>query len=162
MPHIHLQRELPYPLSFVFDLVAQVENYPEFLPFCEKLTILDRRFEDGKEILRAEMVVGYGWVSERTETLVILDREACEIRITKAPEERTLLTMEALWKFRVIPHEPPEEDSDKSSRCSTEFYMQCTMQNFYLNAILENVFGSLGSVFMATFEKRAETLYAQK
>jgi len=154
MPHIHLHRELPYPVSFIFDLVAQVEDYPKFLPFCEKLTVLDRHSENGKEIIRAEMVVGYGWVSERAQTVVTLDRDACEIRIDKAPEERNFVAMEALWIFRPTSPQDSHEDG-----CHTEFRMQCAMQNFYLNAILENVFASLGSIFMATFEKRAATLY---
>jgi coenzyme Q-binding protein COQ10 len=159
MPHIHLHRELPYPVPFIFELVAQVEHYPEFLPFCEKLTVLDRRSEGGKEVLHAEMVVGYGWVSERMETVITLDQEAGEILITKAPEERTFVTMEAVWTFRSSPHASHEGVPHDGLGCHTEFRMHCAMQNFYLNAILENVFASLGSVFMATFEKRAATLY---
>jgi coenzyme Q-binding protein COQ10 len=155
MPHIHLERDLPYPVSFIFDLVSQVEDYPEFLPFCEKLQVLDHRFEDGKEILRAEMVVGYGWISERAQTIVTLDRDAGEIRIEKAPEEQSFVAMEALWTFR------PIEGHSEKHECHITFHMHCAMQNFYLNAILENVFSSLGSIFIATFEKRAAALYEE-
>ena len=59
----------------MFALVAQVDDYPKFLPLCEALDVKRREVElDGKEVLIATMAVGYGMIHESFTTKVISTR----------------------------------------------------------------------------------------
>jgi hypothetical protein len=56
----------------MFDLVADVERYPEFLPLCEALTVRSRKERDGKTLLIADMTVGYKAIRETFTSQVLL------------------------------------------------------------------------------------------
>ena len=60
----------------MYGVVADVERYPEFLPWCTALRVLSREKDGAREILLAEMVVGYRAIRERYTSRVVLDPEA--------------------------------------------------------------------------------------
>ena len=60
MPSFSITRRVPFTPRQMFDLVADVEKYPQFLPLCEALTVKQReRGEGGTEIRVSQMTVGY-------------------------------------------------------------------------------------------------------
>ena len=64
------RRCLPYTREQLFDLVADIERYPEFLPWCVGARIRERR---GNEIV-ADLLIGYKMVRERFTSRVVLSR----------------------------------------------------------------------------------------
>ena len=60
MPTFRTKRQVPFTPRQMFDLVADVERYPEFVPLCEGLRVKERSRVSGHEVLLAEMDVGYG------------------------------------------------------------------------------------------------------
>ena len=59
----------------MFDLVADVERYPEFVPLCESLSVRKRTADDGgREIIIADMTVAYKFIRESFTSRVTLDR----------------------------------------------------------------------------------------
>lgn len=80
-------RILPYPAELMFEVVADVERYPEFLPWCTGLRVLSRAKEGENDILIAEMLVGYRALRERYTSRVVLDRKNLSIDVaqTKGP-----------------------------------------------------------------------------
>ena len=59
MPSFTTKRRVPYSPRQMYDLVADIERYPEFLPLCEGLTLRSREEKPDRTILVATMVAGY-------------------------------------------------------------------------------------------------------
>ena len=60
MPSFRVTKRVPHSAQQMYDLVADVERYPEFLPLCESLRVIRRQdMPDGGQVLIAEMGVGY-------------------------------------------------------------------------------------------------------
>ena len=59
MPKFESTRIVTFTPRQMFDLVADVERYPEFVPLCERLTIRTRREREGTTLLVADMTVAY-------------------------------------------------------------------------------------------------------
>ncbi len=74
MPQFETHRPVPHSADQMFDLVADVEHYPQFLPLCEALSIRSRKERDGKVLLIADMTVGYKAIRETFTTQVLLNR----------------------------------------------------------------------------------------
>jgi len=69
-------RIVPYAADVMYAVVADVERYPEFLPWVVALRVKSRTKEDAREILLAEMAVGYRALRERYTSRVSLDPAA--------------------------------------------------------------------------------------
>ena len=59
MPQFSTKRLVQHSASEMFDLVANVERYPQFVPLCRSLRVRKRSTERGKEIVIADMTVAY-------------------------------------------------------------------------------------------------------
>ena len=74
MPVFNSSRSVGYAPQDVFALVADVEHYPEFLPLCEALKVRRRSsLEDGREMLIADMTIGYKAIRETFTSRVTFD-----------------------------------------------------------------------------------------
>lgn len=97
MPHFQYQRQVPFPAGPVFDLVADVERYPRFLPGWREARIVER----GDNSLTVEQTLG-GWGFRwRFRSRAALDRprQIC-IQTTEYPFEHLL----EIWRFRPMDH----------------------------------------------------------
>ena len=90
-------RHLPYDADLMFQVVSDVERYPEFLPWVLALRIKSRTQEGGREILIAEMAVGYGALRERYTSRVTIDPEAMSIDVVEIAGPFKCL--ENHWRF---------------------------------------------------------------
>ena len=82
MPSFHTVKRVPHSPAQMFDLVADVEKYPQFVPLCESLRVRRRsQSDDGIEILVADMSVGYKSIRETFTTRVTLDRARLRIDV---------------------------------------------------------------------------------
>ncbi len=80
MPRFETSRRVRHAAVDMFNLVADVEKYPQFLPLCEALTVRGRKDEaDGRTILVADMTVGYK-----------VFRETFTSRVTLLPDEKRI------------------------------------------------------------------------
>ncbi|HTT85710.1 MAG TPA: type II toxin-antitoxin system RatA family toxin [Rhizomicrobium sp.] len=66
-------RILPYAADFIYRIVADVERYPEFVPWCAGLRVLRREPAPFGEVIWAETLVGYRSLRERYTSRVELD-----------------------------------------------------------------------------------------
>ena len=90
-------RIVPYTADMMFSVVADVERYPEFLPWVVALRVKSRQAEGGCEILLAEMAVGYRALRERYTSRVSLDRDARRIDVVAI--EGPFHRLENHWHF---------------------------------------------------------------
>src|SRR5437868_14913609 len=82
MPEFSSTRRVRHSVSHMFDLVADVERYPEFVPLCRSLKVRKRIPEpEGVEILVADMTVAYRFIREAFTSRVTLDRPNLQILV---------------------------------------------------------------------------------
>lgn len=98
-------RIVPYTADLMYAVVADVERYPEFLPWVVALRIKSRAKEGACEIVTAEMVVGYRALRERYTSRVMLDASARAIDVVAI--EGPFHCLENHWRFT------PENDGAK-------------------------------------------------
>ena len=86
MPAFSTTHRVPFTARQMYDLVADVEQYPHFLPLCEGLRVEKRSREDGKAVLICAMTVGYHAIRESFTSRVTLDPATLQVHAGSAPE----------------------------------------------------------------------------
>ncbi len=98
MPSFRTVRRVPFTPQQMFAVVADVESYPKFLPLCEALTVVERKEKQGGGAeLTATMSVGYGSITEKFTTDVLLDPAAGLIRVRH--RDGPFAHLENEWRF---------------------------------------------------------------
>src|SRR5436190_778228 len=99
MPQFTTRRLIRHAAGKMFDLVADVERYPEFVPLCRALRVRQRISEpEGVDILVADMTVSYKLVREAFTSRVTLDRPNFQILVEYL--QGPFSHMENRWSFR--------------------------------------------------------------
>lgn len=132
----------------MFDLVADVEKYPEFLPLCEALTVRSRKERDGKVLLLADMTVGYKAIRETFTTQVLLNKaeRVIDVKYIDGPFKY----LDNLWRF---------EDTAVGG-CSVNFFIDYEFKSRILGALMGSMFERAFGMFSEAFEERADAIYA--
>src|SRR5450432_4701926 len=98
MPRISSKRRVLHSAPQMFDLVADVERYPEFVPLCKSLKIRQRTAKpDGTEIVVADMMVSFKLVREAFTSRVTLDRPNLKILVEYL--QGPFSNLENRWSF---------------------------------------------------------------
>ncbi len=149
MPSFRTTRRVKHTPEEMFDLVADVEKYPLFLPLCEGLKVRSRtKGEDGRETLIADMSVGYKAIHETFTSKVKLDRE--KLKIMVAYLDGPFRALENLWSFK---HD--------GEGCLVEFFISYEFKNRMLGMLMGAMFDRAFRKFASAFEKRAEVVYGR-
>ena len=146
--HRHAEtRVLPYTPEQMFDLVADIEKYCEFLPWVTGAQITERN----DDALVADLVIGYGPLHERFTSRVSLDRpHRIEVVGIKGPFKH----LENHWTF-----EPAKADGKRA--CSVTFSIDFAFKSFLLQAMMGGLFGRSVDHMVGSFEKRAAETYGK-
>lgn len=147
MPKHSEKRRLPYSPEQMFDLVSDIERYPDFLPWCEGLRI--RRKEDEGRVLVADMTIGFKLFRETFTSRVTLDRpDSILVKYERGPFK--YLTNR--WLFA-----PDPEDGEK--RCIVDFDVDFQFRSRMLELAIGPVFHEATHRMVRAFETRARRLY---
>lgn len=146
MPSFRTTREVRHSPDRMFDLVADVERYPEFLPLCESLRVLRREPGEGGETIVADMGVGYKAIREHFITRVGLDRPARKIQV--AYVEGPFRHLDNRWTFR-----------DGPKGCTVEFFITYEFKSRMLGLLMGSMFEKAFGRFAEAFERRADQVY---
>lgn len=147
MPSFQTTRATPYGPGEMLELVADVERYPEFVPLCEALRVLNRsRNPDGTETVTARMQVGYGPLHESFTSKVTVDRAKGQILVSYLDGPFRSLTNR--WQFRRTP-----------SGSVIDFYIAYEFRSLALQMLLGTMFDHAFRRFAAAFEERARRVY---
>ncbi len=148
MPSFRITRRVPHTPEQMYDLVADVERYPEFLPLCESLRILRQQDgSDGAPVLIAQMAVGYKAIHERFTTRVTLDRP--KLRITAEYIDGPFRHLENRWAFKEAP----------GGGCEIDFFITYEFKSFALGLLMGKMFDRAFRKFTDAFEARAKIVY---
>ena len=142
MPTHAEKKLLPYTREQLFDLVADIERYPEFLPWCVGARIRERK---DNEIV-GDLLIGYKMVRERFTSRVVLSRPD---RIDVSYSEGPFKYLNNHWLFL------PQNDG----RCLIDFYVDFEFRSKMLQKIMEMFFNEAVKRMVAAFEARAHALY---
>jgi len=138
-------RHVPYSADLMFAIVADVERYPEFLPWVTGLRVLSRTKDGVKEILMAEMLVGFRSFRERYTSRVVLDAAARTIDVTQT--EGPFRKLENHWRF-----------TPEGSGARVDFAIDFEFRNRLLNAVAGSAFALAQKRMTQAFEERAKIL----
>ncbi len=147
MPQFTTTHRVPHSATDMFDLVAKVEEYPQFLPLCESLVVHSRRKDGDREILVATMTVAYKFVRESFTTKVVLDRQALSIRAEYLDGPFSYLEND--WRFE------PHGRGD----CIVHFAIDYAFRSTTLRLVMGAVFDRAFRKFTEAFETRADAVY---
>ena len=147
MPQFETHRPVPHSADQMFDLVADVERYPQFLPLCEALSVRSRKERDGKVLLIADMTVGYKAIRETFATQVLLNQaeRVIEVKYIDGP----FRYLDNRWRF----------EKTGENACSVHFFIDYEFKSRILGALMGSMFDRAFRMFSEAFEKRADTIY---
>ncbi|QUS35245.1 type II toxin-antitoxin system RatA family toxin [Falsirhodobacter algicola] len=148
MPTHHETRRLPYTAQQMYDLVADVGSYPQFLPWNSAARIRSRTpVANGGELMEADLVISFKVFRERFGS-----------RVTLWPEDKKIDTeyldgpfkyLKSTWAFRDCPE----------GGCEVEFFVDFEFRNAILQGIIGMVFNEAMQRIVRAFEARAAELY---
>jgi coenzyme Q-binding protein COQ10 len=148
MPQHKEKRQLPFSPDQLFDLVADIERYPEFLPWCLGARIRERE----GDTVTADLVIGYKMFRETFTSVVTLDRpHAIAVSYRSGP----LAHLANNWQFA-----PGFKDGVRGG-CELSFHVAFDFHSRLLAAVMEPFFDKALSRMAEAFEKRAEALYGK-
>lgn len=142
------QTEVAHSAQEMFNLVADVERYPEFLPWCVALRVVERELHEGSGKLLADMVVAYRVFREQFRSEVLLDAAGKRIDVyyVDGPFER----LHNNWRF--------EDKADGSS--FVHFHIEFEFRNLILQTAARAVFERAFAKMSDAFIKRAGEIYS--
>ena len=133
---------VPYSAAQMFDLVAKVEDYPKFMPWCGG-TEVHERDENG---VRASVVIQFAGLRQRFTTR---NTHHYPDRIQLDLVDGPFSMLEGVWEFQPLAHDA----------CKVVFTMQYQFSSRALEALVGPVFNRIATSFIDAFTQRAEACY---
>ncbi len=150
MPQFSTTRRVQHSAADMFDLVADVERYPQFVPLCRSLSVRKRTTDgEGREVIVADMTVAYKLVRETFTSRVTLDRPKQQILVEylQGPFQK----MNNRWSFR-----PAGEHA-----CEVEFFISYEFRSRALGLLMGAMFDAAFRRFATAFERRADEIHGR-
>ncbi len=141
MPSHSERRHLPYTPAQLFDLVADIERYSEFLPWCVAARIKRR---DGN-VLFADLVIGFKMVRERFTSKVTLGNNRLDVVYTEGPFKY----LNNYWVF----------ESAADGGTNVDFFVDFEFRSKVLGTLIGALFNEAVRMMVASFARRAAQLY---
>ena len=151
MPQFTTRRSVRHSADDMFDLVADIEKYPQFVPLCQSLRVRRRTpAEVGIEIVVADMTIAYKLIRETFTSKVTLDRPRLQIFVQylDGPFRR----MENRWSFVAT----------GENKCDVEFAIDYEFKSRTLGMLMGAMFDAAFRRFASAFEQRADKVYGRK
>ncbi len=136
------QRIVPFSPEQLFELVADVERYPDFLPWCVGARIRSKH----NELVIADLMIGYKLIRERFTSRVCLNREIK--RINTEYTDGPFKFLKNHWVFR-----------NHSDGCLIDFYLEFEFRSLVFQKLVGVMFNEAVYRMVGAFEDRARVLH---
>ena len=150
MPSHSEQKYLPYTPRQVFDLVADVERYPQFLPWCRAARVIER----SRNEFLGELVISFNHMTESYVSRVTLtpppgEHESCriDVALVRGPFQHLVNR----WQFI------PEEQGTR-----VDFFLDFQFRSRMLEKLIGGMFARAAAKMVAAFSERADALYGKE
>jgi coenzyme Q-binding protein COQ10 len=149
MPTHSETRPLPYTAQQMYDLVADVGKYPQFLPWCAAARVRSVVPQGQSQVMAADLVISFKVFRERFGSRVVLwpERKRIETEYIDGPFKY----MKSSWDF-----------ADTPTGCDVSFHVDFEFKNAILQKIIGLVFNEAMQRIVRAFEQRAAELYSPK
>ena len=144
MPIKKVVKKFDFPKKELINLILDINNYKDFLPWCKNSIVTDDREENTKRIIFADLEIGYKQIADTYTSEVIFDRENSQIIVK--PVSGPIKKLTNIWKFKEI--------TEKS--CEVNFYIEIELNNFILNSVFEKFFDAGFEKILTSFENQAK------
>ena len=146
MPSLTQTKLLPYSAKQMYDLVMDIENYPEFLPWCKQAKIIE---VVSAENLRADLLINFKSFFEKYTSNVTHQKTSTGYEINVIAIRGPFKNLVNRWKFH---------DSE-NGKCQVEFFIDFEFNSFLLTKMIGPIFERAAEKMMNAFELRAQELY---
>ena len=146
MPAFTTRKVVPHAPRQMFDLVADVERYPEFVPLCERMRVMSRTTEGDATTVVATMTVGHRLIRESFTSRVVL--RPAESRIDVSYVDGPFRRMNNRWLFKPAP-----------GGAEVEFHIDYELRSAMLAMLVGALFDTAFRKFVTAFEARAARIY---
>jgi coenzyme Q-binding protein COQ10 len=151
MPRFSTKRRVRHSATDMFDLVADVEKYPEFVPLCAGMRVRSNTQKgEGITVMVAQMTVAYKLIRQTFTSRATLDRPKLSILVEYL--DGPFSHMQNRWSFR-----PAGEQT-----CDVEFFIDYQFKSRSLALLMGAMFDTAFQRFAAAFEKRADEVYGRE
>ena len=146
MPTHSETKHLPYTAQQMYDLVADVAEYPEFLPWCAAARIRQVTPKGDHSVMDADLVISFKVFRERFGSRVTLWPAAKKIDTEYI--DGPFKFMRSTWAFR-----------EAEGGCEVDFFVDFEFRNAILQSVIGLVFNDAMQRIVRAFERRAAELY---
>ncbi len=144
MPTHAEKRVVPHTQEQIFDLVADVESYPQFLPWCLACRI---RRRTGPDSFIADLMIGFKVFREQfTSKVTLMRSERIDVVYQRGPFRH----LNNHWKF----------STNQNGHCVIDFYIDFEFRSKTLQKLIGALFNEAVQRMVNAFEKRAAQMYA--
>lgn len=149
MPKAEKTHRVQHSAENMFDLVCDVEKYPQFVPLCQSLIVKSTKERDVKTLLIADMTMAYKMLSETFTTQVLMNKK--ELSIDVKYIDGPFRYLDNQWKFYNL------DDGSCDIFFAVDYELKSKMLQMAAGAIFDRAFAK----FTSAFEARADELYGQ-
>jgi coenzyme Q-binding protein COQ10 len=157
MPQFSTRRRVKHSAAKMFDLVADIERYPEFVPLCRTMRVIRRAQLADCAVIVAEMTVAYKLIRESFTSRVTLDRvqQTILVEYLDGPFSR----MENRWTFRPVQDGVGDDGAAAQAACDVGFFISYEFRSRTLGLLMGAVFDAAFRRFASAFERRADAVF---
>ena len=138
----------------IYQLVTDIERYPEFRPWCEPVEILGR----DEQVVTARLHLAYSGLRHAFTTKnVLVPEQSVDIGLIDGP----FSLLDGLWRFVPLGLASTQVGATESA-CKIEFEMRYAFSNAVLEAAISPVFGRIANTFVDSFVRRAEQVHGPR
>ncbi len=159
MKHVHKSVLLWYSPREMYGLVTAVQDYPQFLPWCDRAEVLQTH-DDG---VTARLHIAFAGIRQAFTTRnVQVDGQSVVMNLIDGPFSQ----LEGVWRFQPLnkPGEvvPEGRDPLDATACKVEFSLQYAFASRALSLVVSPVFDRIANTFIDAFVARAEQVYGPR
>ena len=149
MPQFSSKRRVRHAAADMFDLVADVEKYPQFVPLCTSMKVRSRTQKGDTDVIVAAMTAASKVISQTFTSRVTLDKANLKILVEylDGPFSR----LQNRWTFK------PTGDAT----CEVEFFIDYEFKSRTLAMLMGAMFDTAFRKFAVAFEQRADAVYGK-
>tara|TARA_B100000963_G_scaffold340145_1_gene338498 strand:+ start:344 stop:796 length:453 start_codon:yes stop_codon:yes gene_type:complete len=146
LPKKNIIKTFNYPLELVENLILDIDNYKEFLPWCTNSKVISKKKMNNIIEITADLEIGYSFAKDIYRSHVIYDINKKKIVVNAI--DGPLKTLENVWVLKEI----------NTNKCEVEFLINLELNNLILNKMLQKMFNIGFEKILKSFEERAEFL----
>lgn len=145
MPSLNRTKILPHNAKKIYDLVMDIEKYPEFLPWCKNARITKVISENN---LQADLLINFKNFFEKYSSNVVHTQNGDVYEVNVKAISGPFKNLENRWKILKIDEE----------NCQVDFFIEFEFNSIFLGKMIGMIFERATEKMMDAFEERAKKI----